>query len=377
MRQPTSARSWTDRRGSKSSELGRKSRMTPPTCLLYGAYGYTGELIAREAVRRGLHPILAGRSPEQLAVLAQELGLEYRAFGLDDATAVPPVLEDVDAVLHCAGPFVRTSRVMVDACLESSTDYLDITGEIAVFESVLDRHTDARGSGIVLLPGVGLDVVPSDCLAVHLAQELPDATHLELALATVGGSMSRGTLSTMIEALPHAGAERVDGEIVVRPPAFATREIDFSCGRRWTMTIPWGDIATAYRSTGIPNIRVYAQASPRRIARLRRIRPLLPLLGNRHLKNALQWTIRKRVTGPTAEVRDSARTYFSGRVRNGSGETRDAFLEAPEGYKLTAMTAVDCLQRVLDGQLAAGAWTPGTAFGPDFITTFPGVSASW
>jgi short subunit dehydrogenase-like uncharacterized protein len=351
--------------------------MTSPTCLLYGAYGYTGELIAREAVLRGLHPILAGRRAEPLAPLAQELDLQYRAFDLDHAKTLSHELEDVDAVLHCAGPFVRTSRVMVDACLASGTDYLDITGEIAVFESVLDRDTDARGSGIVLLPGVGLDVVPSDCLAVHLAQQLPDATHLELALTSERGSMSRGTLSTMIEALPHAGAERVDGEIVGRPPAFATREIGFSCGRRWTMTIPWGDIATAYRSTGIPNIRVYAGASPRRIARLRRIGPLLRLLGNRHLKNALQWAIRKRVTGPTAEVRDSARTYFWGRVRNSSGDTRKAFLDTPEGYKLTAMTAVDCLQRVLDRQLAAGAWTPGTAFGPDFITTFDGVSASW
>lgn len=351
--------------------------MTSKSCLIYGAYGYTGELIARQAVRRGLSPILAGRRHEPLEVLSQELDLTYRAFNLEDEGALPHLLDDISAVLHCAGPFARTSRAMVESCLRSGTNYLDITGEIGVFESIYRRESEARDAGVVLLPGAGLDVVPSDCLAVHLAQQLPDATHLELALDSDRGAASRGTLNTMVEALPHIGAERIEGKIVPRPPAFDAREIEFSFARRWAMTIPWGDIASAYRSTGIPNIRVYMGASPKRIARLRRIAPLLPLLGSRTVKKALQWSIRRQPLGPAEEIRESARSCFWGSVRNAEGDSRKALVEAPEGYKLTAMTAVECLQRVLDGELEPGAWTPATAFGADFIKTFEGVSTSW
>ena len=350
---------------------------TSKTCLIYGAYGYTGELIVREAVRRGLRPILAGRRPEPLELMSKELDLPYRAFGLEDEEAIPSLLDDVAAVLHCAGPFIRTSRAMVESCLRSGTHYLDITGEIGVFESIYRRESEARAAGVVLLPGTGLDAVPSDCLAGHLVQHLPDATRLELALDTDRGTASRGTLSTMVEALPHIGAERVAGKIVPRPPAFDSREIEFTLGNRWAMTIPWGDIASAYRSTGIPNIRVYLGASPKRIARLRRITPLLSLLGSRKTKKALQWVIRRRITGPSEEIRASARSYFWGSVSNEEGENRKALLETPEGYKLTAMTSVECIHRVLEGQLEPGAWTPATAFGADFIKTFPGVSASW
>jgi len=266
---------------------------------------------------------------------------------------------------------------MVEACLHAKCHYLDITGEIGVFEAVFRRDSDARDAGVVLLPGVGLDVVPTDCLAAHLSSQMPEATHLELALTLDKGSASRGTLSTMIEGFPHIGAERVDGNIVPRPPAFDSREIEFSHGPRWAMTIPWGDLATAYRTTSIPNIRVYLGASPRRIARLRRITPLLPLLGKRAVKRTLQWWIRQRVTGPSEKIRNEAGAYFWGSVRNAAGESRSAILETPEGYKLTGMTAVECMKRVMDGDVEPGAWTPAGAFGSDFIKDFEGVSASW
>lgn len=246
-----------------------------------------------------------------------------------------------------------------------------------VYESIFRQDSKARDAGVVLLPGVGLDVVPTDCLAAHLSSRLPDATHLELALHSEKSAASRGTLVTMIEGIPHLGAERVEGEIVPRPPAFDTRQIEFSHGSRWTMTIPWGDLASAYRSTGIPNIRVYMGSSRRGIARLRRITPLLPLLGTRPIKRTLQWWIRQRVTGPSAEIRDTARSYFWGSVRNGAGESHSAILEAPEGYKLTAHTAVECVRRALTSEVQPGAWTPAGAFGSEFIKSFEGVSASW
>src|SRR3954465_1094021 len=213
--------------------------------LIYGANGYTGRLVAELAKQRGQAPVLAGRSADKVRPLAEELGLPWRAFPLER-----PDLRDVRLVLHCAGPFSATSRPMVDACLAARAHYLDITGEIDVFEAVLDRDGEARRQDVVLLPGTGFDVVPSDCLAALLKQRLPSATKLELAFAPLGKS-SPGTLKTSIESLPRGGMVRRGGKLVRVPPAHEVREIDFADKRRLAMSIPWGDVATAWRSTRI------------------------------------------------------------------------------------------------------------------------------
>ncbi|MEO8195337.1 MAG: saccharopine dehydrogenase NADP-binding domain-containing protein [Thermoanaerobaculia bacterium] len=340
--------------------------------LIYGANGYTGELIAREAVQRGLAPTLAGRNAPALATLARELDLPYRAFSLDDAKTLEQSLTDVGAktVLHCAGPFVRTSRPMADACLAAGASYLDITGEIAVFESILKRDAEARRAGVVLLPGIGFDVVPTDCMALQLKELVPDATHLDLAFVAEGGGWSRGTLATMIDSLPHAGAMRRNGRIVPLPLAAEAMEIELPVGRRTVMTIAWGDIATAYRTTGIPNIRTFAGVPARTVRRLRRLRPLLPLAGLKPVKRLLELWVRRSVTGPTAAQRHAGRSWIWGSVRNTAGESVTRSFATAEGYALTARTAVEGLLRVARGDVQPGAWTPARAFGAQFIAEF-------
>lgn len=345
--------------------------------ILYGANGYTGELAAREAARRGLAPILAGRDAGAVSRLAGELGLPWRAFPLDHPSALRRNLAGVAAVLHCAGPFVRTSRPMVEACLAERAHYLDITGEIAVFEKVLDpkRAEAARQAGVSLLPGVGFDVVPSDCLAARLAAALPGAVELTLAFATAGGGWSPGTLKTAIESLPGAGAMRRDGRIVPVPLARDVRQIDFADRRRWAMAIPWGDVSTAYHSTGIPNIRVYTAVPPRSLRRLRLLAPLLPIAGLGPVKRFLARQVDRRVHGPSARARETARTHLWGEVRDAAGATATATLEVPEAYAFTAVSAVESVKRVLAGQVPPGAWTPSRAFGPHYVEELPGVTA--
>lgn len=153
--------------------------MSHDRLLIYGTYGYTGELIARQAVAEGRSPVLSGRNASKVAALAQTLGLDARPFDLD-ADTLAGQLTDIDVVLHCAGPFIDTAPAMVDACIATGTHYLDITGEIEVFEHIFARHATAREAGAVLCPGAGFDVVPTDCLAAALAEELPDATSLAL-----------------------------------------------------------------------------------------------------------------------------------------------------------------------------------------------------
>lgn len=333
--------------------------------MIYGANGYTGELIAREAVRRGEKPLLAGRTKENIEPLARELGCEWRIFDL-----AAPDLSGVTIVLHCAGPFIHTSGPMVRACLEAGVHYLDITGEIAVFEAILARDEKAKQRGVMLVPGVGFDVVPTDCLAAMLHAKLPDATDLALAFSSRSG-VSRGTLKTMIEGAGWGSAIRRDGRITRVPHLFDVREIPFSSGSRMATTIPWGDVSTAFRTTGIPNIRVYSAQSPKALRQMRLMRPFLPLMKIGVFRRfALKRADRTR--GPSAERRARSRVELWGRVANAGGREVTMTMTVAEGYDFTVMSALEAVKEVLR-EAKPGAWTPALAFGRGFVTRFDGT----
>jgi short subunit dehydrogenase-like uncharacterized protein len=343
--------------------------------LLYGANGYTGELIAREAVARGLRPILAGRNAGAVRALAEELQLRHRAFPLDDEPRLSSALRDVAVVLHCAGPFVHTSRPMADVCLRTSTHYLDITGEIAVFEALAARNDEAARAGVMLLPGAGFDVVPTDCLAAHLKRRLPSATSLELVITSLG-AVSRGTATTSLETLARGeeGMVRRGGRLTPVPLAWKTTRVDFGKGPREAVTMPWGDVATAYHSTGIPNIEVYMALPPRAIRTMRRARALTRVLPARLVLALGRWMIGRRPPGPDQARRQRGECRLWGRVRDDQGHEAAARLRTPEGYSFTAQAAAAIVQRVLRGDVSPGFQTPSTAYGPDFVLELEGVT---
>jgi short subunit dehydrogenase-like uncharacterized protein len=340
--------------------------------IIYGANGYTGVLVARRARERGLRPVLAGRSPEVRA-LAAELGFEGRIVGLDDEAALDAGLQDALVVLHCAGPFSRTSQPMADACLRGGIHYVDITGEAAVFEALHARDAEARQRGVMLLPGAGMDVVPTDCLAAHLKRRLAGATRLALAFRTTGG-ISRGTATTMLENLPKGGLVRRGGRLERVPVAWRTREIDYGRGPRLSMTIPWGDVSTAFHSTGIPDVEVYTESPRSRVAALRLLRPFLFLLERPALRAFFKRRIDTRGAGPDDARRARGRAFFWGEVEDAAGRRAISRQETPEGYSLTALTVVGVAERVLNGEAPAGFQTPSSAYGADFILEFEGCS---
>lgn len=340
--------------------------------LLYGANGYTGEAIARLAVQHNLTPILAGRNAAKITSLASELGLDYRIFALDDPAAIDTALADVPVVLHCAGPFSQTSQPIVAACLRTKTHYLDITGELAVFEAIAAQNSLAQAAGVMLLPGVGFDVVPSDCLAAHLKTRLPAATQLTLAFQVVG-KISRGTATTTIEAQGKGGYVRRNGILTQVPAAWKTRTIDFGQGGVLGVTIPWGDVSTAFYSTGIPNIEVYAVfPAPIRIGMLatRYLGGLLSLLPIQNLQKRL---IQNQPPGPTETERTQGKSLLWGEVADNTGKTLGSRLQCPEAYTLTAMTGVTIVAKVLAGQFKPGFQTPSLVYGADLILEFTGV----
>lgn len=340
--------------------------------IIYGANGYTGELIAREAVRRGWRPVLAGRSADAIGRLAQELGLPARVFGLEPAHAVDTGLAGMRVVLHCAGPFERTYRPMADACLRARAHYLDITGEASVFEGLAARDSEARAAGMAFLPGVGFDVVPSDSLAAHLKRRLPSATRLSLAFQPVGRA-SRGTATTALENLHRGGLVRRGGRLTRVPAAYLTRQVDFGRGARTVVSIPWGDVATAYHTTGIPDITVYLAAPASLRLFLRASRLLRPLLATQAVRGFLKRRVQAGPPGPSALERERGLSLLWGLVENDAGERAEARLRGPEGYTFTVQTALLVAERALTDGLPPGFQTPARVLGPDAVLALAGT----
>ncbi len=344
------------------------------TFLIYGSYGYTGQLIVDLALKEGFHPILAGRDERKVRAQAEKYNLEYRAFSLNESEKLDSALREVVAVLHCAGPFVQTYRQMAEACLRAKRHYVDISGEIPGFEALAAMDNQAKEAGIMLLPGAGFDVVPSDCLAAHLKERLPSATHFRLFLRGVGAGVSRGTAKSAIENMHRQGMIRRDGELVQVPPAWNVREQDFGRGYVKVVSVGWGDVSTAYYSTGIPDIEAYFAFPEITITFMRSMRVLGPLLYNRIAKGLLKSLIDLfSPPGPNEERRKRGHAIFIGEVIDPSGGRATSKLITPEGYTCTTLTTVEVMKRILNGEYKSGFQTPSLAYGKDFIMQFDGV----
>lgn len=341
--------------------------------LIYGSYGYTGQLIVELAVKEGLRPILAGRDEMKLRTQAQKYDLEYRAFSLDETTKLDSALLEVDAVLHCAGPFVLTYRQMAEACLRTKRHYVDISGEIEGFEELAKMSDEAKHAGILLLPGGGFDVVPSDCLAAYLHEKLPTATHLRLFIRGIGGGVSRGTARSGAENMHRQGRIRKEGKIIQVPPAWQVLEQDFGRGPVPVVSIGWGDVSTAYYSTKVPNIETYFAFPRFAIQFLKLSRYIGPLVYSRAVRNLLKWIIGIVIpSGPSKKQNETGFSLMVAEMRDESQVVR-AKMRVPEGYWLTALTTVEIMKRILNNDLKTGFQTPSLVYGAEFIMQFDGV----
>ncbi|OUS06243.1 hypothetical protein A9Q96_09660 [Rhodobacterales bacterium 52_120_T64] len=344
--------------------------------MIYGANGYTGKLITEYALSRGLHPIVAGRSKSDINNLASQRNLEARVFSLGGNISAH--LKGVGLVLNCAGPFSATARMMIDACVKSGVDYLDITGEIAVFEAAASRHNELVKSGIMVMPGVAFDVVPSDSISAHMKRRMPDATELTLSFKALDNSLasaSRGTSNTLMEAVGIGNKARRSGKIKTVPFKSDTHWVDFGrFGKGKVSGLPWGDISTAYYTTGIPNITTYMDIPF--IARfLYRAGNYFPgFWQSRAIQAYLKWIVSFFPEGPNPKANNSASATILAEARNSSGKVIRSILHTPGGYRLTTLSAVAIIERVLAGERQAGFVTPAGLFGPDMVLELDGVS---
>lgn len=343
--------------------------------LLYGANGYSAKLILEEALKLKLKPILAGRNFSAVTNLSKLYNLDSRIFGLDDHDEIVRNLEDIQVVLNCAGPFSRTIKPLLEACLEKKVHYFDITGEIGVFEIAHSFDEQAKEQGIIICPGVGFDVVPTDCLALMLQEQSNfTATNLELAFHSQGGP-SKGTALTSLAGTGTGTKVRRNGEITILPYGSLQKDIAFPHKTLRVSSIPWGDVYTAFISTGIPNITVYMVMHPKTIKAMQRGQRFLFLRNVQPFK----WFITRRVKksipqggGPSEEVRKNSQSYIWGQVSN-ENNSYELFLKTTNGYDLTALTSVQALKRIDSLSNKAGYFTPSKLFGSKFILDIPGT----
>lgn len=342
--------------------------------MIYGANGYTGRLLARKAVDAGERPILAGRSQQAVGALAEALGLPYRVADLHDPVSLDNALEGITAVAHCAGPFTVTALPMVRACLRNGVHYVDVTGEIEVFEAIYALHADAEAAGVALVPGGGFDVVPTDYLVATLAATLPGATQADVGIVSRGG-FSAGTLKTGIEGVSIGNRARVDGKVAQVPLCHRKLRLPLPHGPVTVYSVPLGDVASAYRATAIPNVTTFTTVPAGFVARA--AEPVLTAgLRVKAIRSLVDNVVGRAVRGPSAAKLANTRSELWVELRDAQGAAVSASIEVPNTYEFTARSMLHAVLRLQDGGVAAGAWAPTQAFGTDFLLTIPGIDVT-
>ena len=339
--------------------------------IIYGAYGYTGELIVRKCQELGIKPLLSGRNEAKLKPIAEKYGMPYTVADLTTSD-LDGLLAGAKVVIHAAGPFIHTSKLMVEACIRIKVHYTDITGEIAVFVQARKYDEQAKAAGVMLLPGTGFDVVPSDCLAAHLKSRMADADDLVLAFFGTGRA-SRGTSLTVVEGLGMGGTIRENGKLKQVPDAYDVKRFDFGPTNMTAVTIPWGDVYTAFFSTGIPNIKVYMGLPEKVINSMKWGKYFGWLMRSEFVKKQARAKIIAGKAGPSDEQRVKAASYLVGTVTDTKGNSLTSTIQTYEGYTLTAMTAVDIAAKIASGNFKPGFQTPSLAYGKDIICEVSGA----
>lgn len=343
--------------------------------LIYGASGYTGRIILARALACGLRPILGGRDPRKLGAVAAGAGLEIRCAELGDGGALRSALSGVRVLLNAAGPVSTTLDPLTEACFATGAHYLDITGELEVIERAARKTEAARRSGVMLMPAVGFDVVPSDCLAAHVVRRCPGATRLRIGIAGLD-LVSRGSAKTILERIGKGILVRRGGrlETLGAKDSEARWDFDFGDGPRSCAAVTWGDVASAFFTTGVPDIAVYFEAT----AAVRSWLAWERAWGGLLRQGPLQVLTRGAALLPDgpSEARRATRsaTLVAEAVDARGGVPVRARLKTPEVYTFTAVTAVAVAERVLAGDLEIGFQTPARVYGADFVMALPGVA---
>jgi short subunit dehydrogenase-like uncharacterized protein len=340
--------------------------------LIYGGTGYTGRLIAEHARNAQRAPVIAGRTAHRVQALAAELALPGRVITLDEPEAIDDALGDVAVLINAASPYARTARPLIEACLRTRTHYLDITGELPIFQGAASYDEAARERGIMIMPGVGLGIVASDCLALHVAGRVPNAKYLRIAVLRPD-SFSRGSIRSALGLSNSHVTIRRNGRLISMPVGRLQRAFDFGDGARESVAVSWADVFTAYYSTGIRNIEAYFEANLASRAFYQLGAGLADALRLAPVERWLDAVVRALPDGPSSQRRQMERCVIVAEVEDSWRQRSCARLETPDGYSFTAEAATEIATRAGRGDFRPGFQTPARVYGADLIFEFKGT----
>jgi short subunit dehydrogenase-like uncharacterized protein len=345
---------------------------------VYGAYGFTGKLICnylKDKFDGRYKIIIGGRDKEKTENLAEKLGFDCVVADVSEQKKLNDILSQTFLLINCAGPFKYTANFFMNSCIENKCNYIDITGEKDIF--ILGKSLDekAKKAGIIIMPGTGFDVVPTDCMSLFLKNKLPKATHLELAFKGMG-SLSRGTALTAAEGLNEPSYIRENG--VLKPINIGTISKSINFGDKKPLhciAIPWGDVVTAFYTTSIPNIKVFVPV-PKSVADKLKLSNYLPSFLKTAFAYFLKKYIHKNIKGPSENTLKNGFTIVYGKAHNET-ESIEAFLKTPDGYQLTMLSSVYIADKIINENFNFGYQTPAGLFGENLILDIIGNNASF
>jgi len=334
--------------------------------LLYGATGYTGRRIAPALVRAGVEVTLAGRDEAAVRRVAEPLGLPWVAIDLADAEGLDAALRGATAVLHAAGPFAQTAAPMLAACLRTGVHYLDLGGEWPVFAQLMARDAEARAVGIMVMPGVGLTIVATDCLLALAKQRHPDTVKFRLGISKAQ-VVSRGSVATAATLLAAGAVVRRAGALVSVPAGSLTRAFDFGAGLREATAMSWADVVTGEFSTGIGDIEVYSELRTGQRLSNRASGMAMSVTGSTVWRAAGRAAAAAWPQAPAEDACAAAQFVMVAEAIDPWRRSRFLRMRTGDGYGVSVATATAATQRVLMGEAAPGFQTPSKVFGPEFI----------
>lgn len=356
---------------------------------LYGATGYTGRLVTDELVRRGVDFVLGGRNAEKLSSLAEERGrgASVRTASVDDPRSLRALLDGCEVVINCAGPFSLAGEAMVEAAVETGTHYVDSTGEQTYMRELFERHgPEAERRGVALVPALGFDYTPGDCIAGLAARGHEPLEELELSYAVKGFRATRGTLNSTLEVMKGGDVVYSDGAWRPAPRMVPPTSFDFPApiGRRTMAKYPSGEVITVPRHTRTRRLtsRIAAEA----FTPIAPLAPAVPFLMpgialalRTPLRGLVGGLVGRLPEGPPEEARKAAEFTIVAVARGADGSAGSGVVRGRDPYGLTAVTLVHGAELMTSkGYAASGALGPAAAYDPEAFLNYLGDhGVSW
>ncbi|GAA2121217.1 saccharopine dehydrogenase family protein [Actinomadura alba] len=331
---------------------------------VYGATGFTGGLTVAEVRRRGLTPVLVGRNEERLSKAAAEVGgAEVRVAPLGDQAALAAAVRDCDAVINCAGPFSILGEPVVRAAIAAGTHYLDTAGEQQYIRHILEAFADdAERAGVAVVSAMADDGGPGDMIAHLTANRLDSAAELLIADLRTPGAASRGTARSMVAVFDQGPVDYVDGDW--RPVSDAVPA---------TIAVPGEQGEVAVTPFALPGV----VTAPRHL-NVRRVRSVIRTEVANLFASLTEDVVESIPEVLIPEARANTRWLMLAEAADERGDRVRGWVTGPDGYRLTAVIAVEGARRLIAGGDRKGTLTPAQAFeAADFLNSLADQGVTW